>query len=329
MKLQDKKIVITGGAGFIGSALAHHFDENYPSCEVLVVDKFRSDEKFSNGNLKNFGHFKNLLGFKGEIYEGDINCAKTLAMIEEFKPDIIYHEAAISDTTVREQGELMRTNLNSFKDLLEICLKTGAKMIYASSGATYGNAKSPQKVGECESPNNVYGFSKLKMDHLGQKYAKKGVSVVGLRYFNVYGKGEFFKDKTASMVLQFGLQILSGKAPRLFEGSDKIKRDFVYIKDIINANLLAINAPNGVYNAATGKARSFQDIADILQRELGVNLGNEYIKNPYVNSYQFHTQADIEPTRVALNYEPQWSLEEGIKDYISEIKRIFKEEINA
>lgn len=329
MKIENKKIVITGGAGFIGSALAHYFDENCPSCEVLVVDKFRSDEKFSNGNLKSFGHFKNLLGFKGEVYEGDINCAKTLSMIEQFKPDIIYHEAAISDTTVREQDELMRTNLNSFKGLLEICLKTGAKMIYASSGATYGNAKSPQKVGECESPNNVYGFSKLKMDHLRQKYAKMGVNVVGLRYFNVYGKGEFFKNKTASMVLQFGLQILSGNTPKLFEGSDKIKRDFVYIKDIINANLLAINAPSGVYNAATGKARSFQDIADILQRELGTNLGNEYIKNPYTGSYQFHTEADIEPTKAALKYEPQWSLEEGIKDYIPEIKRIFKEELNA
>lgn len=329
MNIENKRIVITGAAGFIGSALAHYFDDNCPICEVLGVDKFRSDEKFSNGNLKSFGHFKNLLGFKGEIYEGDINCAKTLDLIEKFKPDIIYHEAAISDTTVREQDELMRTNLNSFKDLLEICVKTGAKIIYASSGATYGNAKSPQRVGECESPNNVYGFSKLKMDHLAQKYAKFGVEAVGLRYFNVYGKGEFFKNKTASMVLQFGLQILSGNAPKLFEGSDKIKRDFVYIKDIINANLLAINAPSGVYNAATGKARSFQDIADILQRELGVNLGNEYIKNPYSGSYQFHTEADIEPTKAALKYEPKWSLEEGIKDYIPEIKRIFKEELNA
>ncbi|QCD52060.1 ADP-glyceromanno-heptose 6-epimerase [Campylobacter sp. RM16192] len=329
MNLDNKKIVITGGAGFIGSALAHYFDQNYPNCEVLVVDKFRSSEIFSNGNLKSFGHFKNLLGFKGEIYEGDINCSKTLTLIENFKPDIIYHEAAISDTTVREQDELMRTNLNSFKDLLEICKRISAKIIYASSAATYGNAKSPQTVGECEAPNNVYGFSKLKMDHLGQKYAKMGVGVVGLRYFNVYGKGEFFKNKTASIVLQFGLQILSGKAPKLFEGSDKIRRDFVYIKDIINANLLAINAPSGIYNAATGKARSFQDIADILQRELGANLGSEYIKNPYINSYQFHTEANIETTKKALNYEPKWSLEEGIKDYIPEIKRIFKEELNA
>ena len=149
-----KRVVITGAAGFIGSNLAHYFDENLKDVEVLAVDKFRSDEKFSNGNLKSFGHFKNLLGFSGEIYEGDINCAKTLAMIEKFAPDAIFHEAAISDTTVTEQGELVRTNLNSFKDLLDICEKTGARMIYASSGATYGNAKSPHRVGEESGSSN-------------------------------------------------------------------------------------------------------------------------------------------------------------------------------
>ena len=329
MNLDGKNIVITGGAGFIGSALAHYFDENFKDARVLVVDKFRSNETFSNGNLKSFGHFKNLLGFKGEIFAGDINCKDTLQKIADFRPDVIFHEAAISDTTVREQDELVKTNVNAFVNLLDICESGDAKMVYASSGATYGNAKSPQKVGECEAPNNVYGFSKLAMDNIGKIYAKRSVSVVGLRYFNVYGKGEFFKNKTASMILQFGLQILAGKAPRLFEGSDKIKRDFVYIKDIINANLKALDAPSGVYNAATGKARSFQDIADILQREIGVNLGNEYIKNPYLGSYQFHTQADIEPTKKALGYESQWSLEEGIKDYLPEIKRIFKEEING
>ncbi|WP_169763843.1 ADP-glyceromanno-heptose 6-epimerase [Campylobacter mucosalis] len=324
-----KRIVITGGAGFVGSALACYFDENFKKCEVLVVDKFRNDETFSNGNLKSFGHFKNLLGFSGEIFEGDINEKRTLKKIENFAPDVIFHEAAISDTTVKEQDEVIRTNVNAFVDLLEISKNLGAKMVYASSGATYGNAKSPQKVGECENPNNVYGFSKLAMDKIAAKYANNGYGIVGLRYFNVYGKGEFFKNKTASMVLQFGLQILSGKAPRLFENSDQIKRDFVYIKDIINANFLAINAKSGVYNVGTGTARSFQEIADILQRELGTNYGNEYIKNPFVGSYQFHTQADIAPTKSALGYESKWSLEEGIKDYASEIKRIFKEELNG
>ena len=117
MNLNGKKIVITGGAGFIGSALAHYFDENYKDAHVLVVDKFRNDETFSNGNLKSFGHFKNLLGFKGEIYAGDINDPSTLEKIKSFRPDVIYHEAAISDTTVKEQDELIKTNVNAFVNL--------------------------------------------------------------------------------------------------------------------------------------------------------------------------------------------------------------------
>lgn len=322
-----KKVVITGGAGFIGSNLAHYFDENHKDVSVLVVDKFRNNDTFSNGNLKSFGHFKNLLGFNGEIMQGDINCQKTLDTIAEFAPDAIFHQAAISDTTVLEQDEMVRTNVDAFRDLLEICGKIGAKMIYASSAASYGNAKSPQKVGECENPNNAYGFSKLAMDKLGYKYAKIGLNVIGLRYFNVYGKNEFFKGKTASMVLQFGLQILSGQNPRLFEGSGEIKRDFVYIKDVVNANILALKAQSGVYNVATGEARSFESIVDILQDNFKTNLTKEFIKNPYSKSYQFHTQADISQTSKALKYEPQWNLEQGISHYCDHIRQIYENEV--
>ncbi|WP_033915707.1 ADP-glyceromanno-heptose 6-epimerase [Campylobacter sputorum] len=325
--LKKYRIVITGGAGFIGSNLANFFSNNF-DCDVMVVDIFRTNERFDNGNLKSFGHYKNLLNFNGRILEGDINNKKTLDEIEKFKPHIIYHEAAISDTTVSDQSIMIRTNINSFINLIEICRKFNSSLIYASSGATYGNAKSPQKVWENEMPANVYGFSKLMMDKYALKYAKD-IHILGLRYFNVYGENEFFKEKTSSMVLQFGLQILNGKPPRLFEESDKIKRDFVYIKDVVNANYLAIFAKSGIYNIATGIARSFQDIADILQQELGTNLGNEYIKNPFIKQYQFYTQADIENTKKELKYEPLFSLEEGIKSYLPEIKRIYESEVNV
>lgn len=327
--MKAKRVVITGAAGFIGSSLAHLFDSDYPQIDVLAVDKFRSNERFSNGNLKSFGHFKNLLGFKGNVVEGDINDARTLGLIKEFAPDVIYHEAAISDTTVSEQDELIRTNVNAFSDLLNLCEKIGAKMIYASSGATYGNAPSPQRVGEAESPNNAYGFSKLAMDNLALKWgARTGGVAVGLRYFNVYGKGEFFKERTASMILQFGLSLLSGQNPRLFVKSDEIFRDFVYIKDILQANLKAANANHsGVYNVGSGVARSFSEVVDILQNELGTNYKKEFIPNPYQKSYQFHTQADISDTISELGYAPKYSLEDGIKDYICEIKRIHEKEL--
>ncbi len=321
----DKAILITGGAGFIGSNLAHHFQEHYPKAKVVVFDKFRSQERFENGNLISFGHFKNLLDFRGEVICGDINNPKDLERLEDFRFDYIFHQAAISDTTAQDQERVMRTNLNAFKDLLDLAKRHGAKMIYASSGAVYGKLPAPHKVGH-EAPANVYGYSKLAMDHLAR--SQEDVIAVGLRYFNVYGPREYFKQKTASMVLQFGLQLLRGERPRLFEGSDKIKRDFIYVEDVIQANLKAAMATkSGVYNVGTGKARSFKDIVDILCKELGIEREYEYIPNPYVKQYQFFTEADIESTKKELGYEPKYSLEEGIRADIPYIKKIYEEEI--
>jgi len=327
--LSGKTILITGGAGFIGSNLAFYFQENHPDAKVVVYDSFRSGEMLSNGNLKSFGHFKNLIGFNGEIISGDINDPEGLKNLSEnYKFDYIFHEAAISDTTALEQDLMIKTNVNAYKDLLDMAVSHGANMIYASSAATYGDAPSPQRVGR-EAPQNVYGFSKLSMDHLSREYMNKtDISIVGLRYFNVYGPHEYFKNTTASMVLQFGHQLLSGKNPRLFEGSDKILRDFIYIEDIIQANIKAMH-PNesGVYNVGTGKARSFQDIVDILQKELGTSYKCEYIPNPFVGSYQFHTEADIESSKKGLGYAPAYEMEDGIKAYVKEIKRIYATEV--
>ena len=314
-----KTVLITGGAGFIGSNLAFYFQENFPNCAVVVFDKFRNEETFSNGNLKSFGHFKNLIGFQGEVISGDINF--DLALLRNYKFDYIFHQAAISDTTVGDQALMIQTNVNAFKDLLDMAVSMKANMIYASSAATYGDSET-FSIGY-EKPNNVYGFSKLMMDNLAKKYMDK-ISVVGLRYFNVYGEREFFKNKTASMVLQFGLQLLEGKNAKLFEGSDKIRRDFIYIDDIIQANIKACKPKKcGIYNVGTGKARSFQDIVNILKNELHVDRDDEYMPNPFVGQYQFFTEADISLSREFLDYEPKFSLEEGIKSYIKEIKSIY------
>jgi ADP-L-glycero-D-manno-heptose 6-epimerase len=130
------------------------------------------------------------------------------------------------------------------------------------------------------------------------------------------------------MVIQLGHQILDGKAPRLFENSDQILRDFINIEDVLQANIKACDAKHsGVYNVGTSKPRSFHDIADILQKELSTNLGTEYFTNPY-NGYQMHTQADITPTQDCLSFEPKVSLEEGIKAYIPEIRRLHGESID-
>jgi ADP-L-glycero-D-manno-heptose 6-epimerase len=296
---------------------------------VVVFDCFRSEETFSNGNLKSFGHYKNLIGFTGDIICGNINSKADLTLLSDYKFDYMFHQAAISDTRVYDQEIIMQTNVNSFYDLLEIAKKDNAVMVYASSAATYGSLPSPQTVGN-ENPENPYGFSKYMMDQIAYRYADENpdMTIVGLKFFNVYGPREYYKAKTSSMVIQLGHQILDGKAPRLFKGSDQILRDFINIEDVIQANIKAcIPKQNGVYNVGTGEPRSFQDIADILQKELGTNLGTEYFLNPY-NGYQMHTQADISTSQEYLNYQPQITLEEGIKAYVAEINRLHGEPID-
>ena len=324
-----KTILITGGAGFIGSNLAFYFQVNFPKSKVIVFDCFRNDETFQNGNLKSLGHYKNLIGFRGDIISGNINNRDDLDLLNKYNFDFIFHHAAISDTRIYDQEIIMKTNVNSFYDLLAIAKKDQSIMVYASSAATYGNQPSPQTIGK-ENPENPYGFSKYIMDQIAIRYSMENpdLTIVGLRFFNVYGPREYYKGNTSSMVIQLGLQILDGKSPRLFNNSNQILRDFIYIDDVIQANIKACTPKqNGTYNVGTGIPRSFQEIADILQKELHTGLGTEYFPNPH-NGYQMHTQADISSTIRNLDFEPKYSLENGIKAYIPEILRMHGTDIS-
>jgi ADP-L-glycero-D-manno-heptose 6-epimerase len=320
MNYNNKSILITGGAGFIGSNLAFFFQDNFPNTEIVIFDCFRNNERFENGNLKSFGHYSNLIHFKGDVICGDLNNKEDLLKLSEYKFDFIFHHAAISDTRIYNQELIMRTNVNSFYDILELAKNNDAVLIYASSAATYGNAQSPQRIGK-ENPQNPYGYSKFVMDQIATRFCKrnKEMVVIGLRFFNVYGPNEFFKEKTASMILQLGHQIIRNTEPRLFNNSEKIYRDFIYIDDVIKANVIASQAEkSGIYNVGTGTPRSFKEIVDILQKELKKNLNIEYFANPY-SDYQNHTQADISSLKEDLNFEPSISLEDGIKLYSKEI----------
>lgn len=313
----NKTILITGGAGFIGSNVAFHIQENYPEARIVIFDAFL------------MGHFKNLRGFKGEMISGDIGNAEEMKRLEEYKFDFIFHQAAISDTTVMDQKLVTHINTNAFKDILDIAVKNGANVVYASSAGTYGNSAAPNKVGEGELPENVYGFSKLMMDNLAYRYMKENqkLSIVGLRYFNVYGPREVYKGKTASMMLQLGLQILAGKTPKLFKYGQQ-KRDFVYIEDVVQANIkAAVSKKSGVFNVGSGRAREFNEVLGVLHKELDRYTEVEYIDNPWA-FYQNHTEADIASAKEVLGYEPGFDIEKGIAEYAKEIKNIYEKELS-
>lgn len=324
--LVDKNILITGGAGFIGSNLALYFQKHHPGANVCVFDKFRDDTYFPSGNPTSLGHFKNLLDFRGEAIVGDLT--KDLDKLKGRDFDYIFHQAAISDTTAMDQKLMLETNFEAFVKLYEIAKQSGAMLIYASSAGTYGNSPAPNIVGVGEVPENIYGYSKLQMDIFTRQVLAQDseIPLIGLRYFNVYGEREFYKGKTASMILQLGLQALEHKKVRLFKYGEQL-RDFVYIKDVIQANVKAIEASaSGVYNVGSGKARSFNDIINELKRHLG-DFEVEYIDNPYT-FYQNHTQADIALSQEFLSYTPRFSLEQGIESYIPEILNIFNAQMH-
>ncbi|WP_428073415.1 ADP-glyceromanno-heptose 6-epimerase [Candidatus Avelusimicrobium aviculae] len=297
-----KKYLVTGGAGFIGSNIAKTLEAQ--GHEVTVMDDFSKN-----------GHFKNLIGFKGDVIAAD--CFKFMPRDMYF--DAIFHEAAITDTTVMDQKAMMEQNVEAFKNVLAFAAENEVKkVIYASSAATYGNGPVPNVETQPTHPENVYGFSKVIMDNVARQFAEDNndMTIIGLRYFNVYGPGEYFKGKMASMVFQLYNQMREGKRPRVFKFGEQ-QRDFVYVKDIVKINLCALNngKETGVYNAATGIPRDYNAIIACLNKEMGLNLEPEYIDNPYP-FFQLKTQADMTAAKEKLGYTPDYTLEAGIADYV-------------
>ncbi|MCA9177784.1 MAG: ADP-glyceromanno-heptose 6-epimerase [Planctomycetales bacterium] len=315
LDLNGKTVLVTGGAGYIGANLALRIESMYPDAKVIAFDSFR------------LGDYRALDGFRGQFIGGDITCPADLARLSSFRFDAIFHEAAISDTRVNDQALMLNVNTNAFRDILELAAEHRSAVVYASSAAVYGSATAPNRVGNGESPETVYGFSKLMMERVADAYAERLEGrITGLRYFNVYGPGEFYKGSTASMILQLGVQALQTGRARLYEYGGQ-SRDFVYIEDVIQANLRCLAREPGadrsakVFNVGAGEARPFNDIVAALRESLGISIDIEYIPNPH-STYQVHTEADIEPIVSAVGYSPQFRLEAGVKAYTPEILRI-------
>ncbi|HBB67170.1 MAG: ADP-glyceromanno-heptose 6-epimerase [Elusimicrobia bacterium GWA2_56_46] len=302
------RYLVTGGAGFIGSNLAFALCGERKA-KVTVLDNFSS------------GNFKNLIGFEGEIISDDI---QSDAWFRKAGPvDAVFHEAAVTDTTIHDQKKMMDVNVEGFRNVLRFALENGVKrVVYASSAGVYGNGECPMKEGQPPVPENVYGFSKAMMDNAAREFAAAhtDMTLVGLRYFNVYGPREYYKGSAASMIYQLYLQMKAGKRPRIFKFGEQM-RDFVYVKDIVRANLSALDAEKScVVNAATGTPENFNRVIDCLNKAMGTDLSPEYFDNPY-GFFQLKTQADLRHAKAYLNYRPEWNLENGIADYIGELKK--------
>ena len=304
-------LIVTGGAGFIGSNLTLALQEKFPDARLTVIDDFRS------------GNFKNLAGYRGDLV------AQNLARLdwrEQFGDpagagfDAIFHLASITDTTNHDQFEQVHDNVESFRRLLNFARPTKTRIIYASSASTYGAVTQASVESNGAAPANAYSFSKVIMDNIARRAAAESTAwiIIGLRYFNVYGPREAHKGVPASMVYHLAQQMKAGQRPRIFKHGDQ-KRDFVYVKDVVEGSIRAFDAhTSGIYNLGSGHARSFNELVDILNKCLRTNLQPDYIDNPHAH-YQNFTQADLTNARSALGYEPQFPLEDGVSDYMQSL----------
>ena len=297
--------IITGGAGFIGSNLTLALQEKFSDARLTVIDDFRS------------GNFKNLLGYHGDFVAQDLAALDWHEQFGDQTFDAIFHLASITDTTNHDQFEQVHDNLESFRRILNFARPTKTRIVYASSAATYGPATEASVESNSAAPANIYAFSKVIMDNIARRAATESPDwiIVGLRYFNVYGPREAHKGVPASMVYHLSRQMKAGQRPRIFKHGEQ-KRDFVYVKDVVEGTIRALEAKqSGIFNLGFGQARSFNELIDVLNESLGTNFQPEYFDNPHAH-YQNFTEADLTNARNALGYAPQFSLEEGVRDYM-------------
>lgn len=314
-----QRFLITGGAGFVGSNLAAALTARDPSCEIIIVDDFRSG---SCANIVEAYARAGLPAFSGVVLPISIEDLDYEALLDAADFGAVFHLAAITDTTVKDEAEMIAVNTTPMMAIMQACVAAGVPLVYASSAATYGTPREaadrkPFALASAGSPNNVYGFSKWLLECEHRRFAQScgaQPQIVGLRYFNVFGPGESRKGKMASMVYQLTQNMLDGKRPKLFAPGDQ-SRDQVSIDDIVSctmaaAGLLGKSAPvPGVYNAGSGVATSFNEIVAGVRSALGISekeLPTEYFEMPADIRvfYQDWTCADLSANKAGLGWEP-------------------------
>ncbi|MCL7941431.1 ADP-glyceromanno-heptose 6-epimerase [Halomonas sp. ATCH28] len=312
-------IVVTGGAGFIGSNLVKALNARGHD-DVLVVDDLSDGTKFVNLADCTLGDYLDKDDFLARVRAAMNGEASHLPPIEA-----IFHEGACSDTTEWDGRFMLENNFEYSKVLLHFCQREGIPFLYASSAATYGGSEVFFEAPEHEKPLNVYGYSKLLFDqYVRARHDDFTSQVVGFRYFNVYGPREQHKGKMASVAYHHHTQISAGQNVKLFgawEGYEAgmQSRDFVYVGDVVDVNLWFLDHPeaSGIFNLGTGRAEPFKAIGETVVNYYGHGR-IEYIDFPeeLKGRYQSYTRADISRLREA-GYDREFrTVAQGVHEYL-------------
>jgi len=308
-------IIVTGGAGFIGSNIVKALN-NKGIDDILVVDDLTDGRKFKNIVDCQIADYLDKDEFIEQVMDGEDFAGKIEA---------VYHEGACSDTTEWNGQFMMDNNYEYSKILLDYCLERKIPFIYASSAAVYGGGSVFEENAQCEKPLNVYGYSKFLFDQYVRKLMPTVSSqVVGTRYFNVYGPREFHKDTMASVAFHNHNQIQKEGVVKLFEGYDgygdgEQSRDFVYVGDVAAVNLWFMDNPqvSGIFNIGTGRSQSFKEVSNaVIDWHKKGRI--EFIPFPehLKGRYQSFTEANITALRNA-GYEADFkTVSEGVKAYL-------------
>jgi len=312
-------IIVTGGAGFIGSNLVKGLNERGRE-DILVVDDLEDGKKFRNLVDCEILDYIDKDDFIHKVSSG--------ADLGD-KVDVIFHEGACSATTEWDGKYMMNNNYEYSKLLLHYCLDNSVAYLYASSASVYGGGSVFSESRDHEAPLNVYGYSKFLFDQYVRRILPAAKSqVAGFRYFNVYGPREQHKGSMASVAYHLSQQLKAGENPRLFEGCDgygdgEQRRDFIYIGDVVDVNFWFMDNPgtSGIFNLGTGRCQSFKDVGLAVVGWHGKGE-IEYIPFPdhLRGCYQSFTEADISALRAAGYDRPFKPVEEGVPLYMDWLK---------
>lgn len=291
-------ILVTGGAGFIGSNLAEALLKE--GHEVTVLDNFHTGSK---NNLKGLD-VKLVIGEVGDLDKLDVG-----------KPAVIFHQGVYSSSPMyKENPRLVAKALDDFIVLLEFAKKNNSQVIFASTSSLYNGIEAPHKEDAVLKVTDFYTEARLSIERIAELYHKLyGMKIIGLRYFSVYGPHEKSKGKYANLISQFLWAMMKGEAPLIY-GDGTQARDFIYVEDVVRANILSMKSgvKFGVYNVGTGSAYTLNQLVETLNAKLGTSIKPQYIENK-IKNYVQETLADTSKAKQEIGFEAETSLEDGIE----------------